>query len=150
MNSAPRPDPRTCDAMPGDHAYHTVTADELATVWPRATLVDVRSREEYATAHVPGSLNIPLEELPSRLADLPNSTVHVLCGSGKRSSQAARILTGRGYQTVNVAGGITEWYRAGHPVTYQQTPESPSRQQPGHAPAGLRSLLHRLFRRKSD
>ncbi|HEX7202591.1 MAG TPA: rhodanese-like domain-containing protein [Arthrobacter sp.] len=134
--------------MPGDHAYRTVTADELATVWPRATLVDVRSREEHATAHIPGSLNIPLEELPSRLADLPNNTIHVLCGSGKRSSQAVRILADRGYQTVNVAGGITEWYRAGHPVTYQQAPNNPSQPQPGHAPAGLRGLLHRLFRRK--
>lgn len=135
--------------MPGDLAYRTVTADEFATAWPRATLVDVRSREEYATAHVPGSLNIPLDEVPSRLADLPGGTLYLMCGSGKRSSQAARILTGRGYQTVNVAGGITEWYRAGHPVTYQPTPENPSQQQPGHAPAGLRSHLHKLFHRKS-
>ena len=59
------------------------------------------------------------------------------------------MLADRGYQTVNVAGGITEWYRAGHPVAYQQAPKYPSRQQPGHAPAGLRSLLRRLFHRKS-
>ncbi|MEO5316916.1 rhodanese-like domain-containing protein [Pseudarthrobacter sp. CC12] len=74
--------------MTGQHAFRTVIADELATVWPRATVVDVRSREEHATAHVPGSLNIPLDELPSRLADLPNTTLYLLCGSGKRSSQA--------------------------------------------------------------
>ncbi|WP_324288313.1 MULTISPECIES: rhodanese-like domain-containing protein [Paenarthrobacter] len=55
----------------------------------------------------PGSLNIPLEELSSRLADLPNTTLYLLCGPGKRSSQAARILTDRGHTTVNVAGGIT-------------------------------------------
>ena len=130
--------------MQGDHAVGTVTPDELATVWPRATVEDVRSREEHATAYEPGNLNIPLEELPSRLADLPNTTLYLLCGSGKRSSQAARIVIDRGYTTVNVAGGITGWYRAGHPVTYQQAPKDPSRQQPGHAPAGLRRLLHRL------
>ena len=135
--------------MPGDHAYRTVTAEELATVWPRATLVDVRRREEYATAHVPGSLNIPLNELSSRLADLPNGTLYLMCGSGKRSSQAARILTDCGYTTVDVAGGITEWYRAGHPMTYQQATEDPSQQYPGRAPKGLPRLLHRLFRRKS-
>ncbi|KQQ81434.1 rhodanese-like domain-containing protein [Arthrobacter sp. Leaf137] len=135
--------------MPGDHAYCTVAADELTTVWPRAALVDVRSREEHATAHVPGSLNIPLDDLPSRLADLPGGTLHLMCGSGKRSSQAARILTDRGYQTVNVAGGITAWYRAGHPVTYQPTPENPPQQQPGHARAGLRSLLRKLFHSKT-
>ncbi|MFJ6001922.1 rhodanese-like domain-containing protein [Arthrobacter sp. NPDC092385] len=66
----------------------------------------------------PAAKNIPLEELPSRLTDLPDTTVYLLCGSGKRSSQAARMLTSRGYDTVNVAGGITEWYRGGHPVTY--------------------------------
>lgn len=149
MNSAHRPDPRTPDAMPEGLAYRNGTADEFATVWPRATLVDVRSREEHATAHVPGSLNIPLDELPSRLADLPGGRLYLICGSGKRSSQAARMLTGRGYQAVNVAGGITEWYRNGHPVTYQQAPESPSWQQPGHAPAGLRRLLHKLFHSKA-
>jgi rhodanese-related sulfurtransferase len=135
--------------MPEGQAYRTVTADELATAWPRAPLVDVRSREEHATAHVPGSLNIPLEELPSRLADLPGGTLYLMCGSGKRSSQAARILTDRGYQAVNVAGAITEWYRAGLPVTYQQAPESPSLPHPGHAPSGLCRRLHRLFHRKT-
>ena len=137
------------DAGAPREPLRTITADGLAEIWPAATVVDVRSREEHSTAFIPGSLNIPLDELPSRLADLPGGTLYLMCGSGKRSSQAARILTDRGYQTVNVAGGITEWYRAGHPVTYQQAPVNPSRQQPGHAPAGLRRLLHKLFHRKT-
>ncbi|MFC4395304.1 rhodanese-like domain-containing protein [Arthrobacter sedimenti] len=133
--------------MPDQRTFRSITADELAAVWPRATLVDVRSREEHATAHVPGSLNIPLDELASRLSDLPNSTIHLMCGSGKRSSQAARILTDRGYTAVNVAGGITEWYRASHPVTYQQVPEEPPGQRPGSIPGRLRTFLTRLFHR---
>ena len=136
------------DAGAPREPLRTITADSLAEIWPAATVVDVRSREEHSTAYVPGSLNIPLDELTSRLADLPGGTLYLMCGSGKRSSQAARILTDRGYQAVNVAGGITEWYRAGHPVTYQPAP-NPSRQQPGHAPADLRSLLHKLFHRKT-
>ncbi|WP_083850986.1 rhodanese-like domain-containing protein [Arthrobacter sp. TB 23] len=135
--------------MSGNHPHPTISADELATVWPRVTLVDVRSREEHATAHIPGSLNIPLEELPSRLANLPGSTIHVLCGSGKRSSHAARILRGHGYQAVNVAGGITEWYRSGYPVTYQQPPENPARQAPRHVQADRRSFARRLFHRRT-
>jgi len=130
--------------MQGQRTFRSITADELAAVWPRATLVDVRSREEHATAHVPGSLNIPLDELASRLSDLPNSTIHLMCGSGKRSSQAARFLTDRGYTAVNVAGGITEWYRAGHPVTYQQVPEEPPGQGSGHVPGRLRRFFQRL------
>ena len=118
--------------------WRTITADGLAGVWPRAAVVDVRSREEHSIARIPGSLNIPLDELPARLADLPNTTLYVLCGSGKRSSQAARMLTERGYSTVNVAGGITEWYRNGHPVTY--APDLGDTPRPGR----WRQLLGRL------
>ncbi|HKU03521.1 MAG TPA: rhodanese-like domain-containing protein [Arthrobacter sp.] len=132
--------------MTDQRAFRTVTADELALAWPRATLVDVRSREEHATAHVPGSLNIPLDELTSRLADLPNTTLYLMCGSGKRSSQAARLLTDRGHTAVNVAGGITEWYRAGHPVTYNQAPADQPPPAGNPAAPGLRRLLPRLFR----
>lgn len=103
-------------------ARRTVTADDLAATWPAAVVVDVRSCEKYAIAHIPGSLNIPLDDISSRLNDLPNTTLHVLCGSGKRSSQAAQILTDRGYETVNIAGGITEWYRNGYPVVYAAAP----------------------------
>lgn len=123
--------------------WRTITADGLAGVWPRAAVVDVRSREEYSIARIPGSLNIPLDDLPACLADLPNTTLYVLCGSGKRSSQAVRMLTERGYSTVNVAGGITEWYRSGHPVVYSPPSEvdpKPGRRHP------LSSLLDR-FRR---
>ncbi|GGH90891.1 rhodanese-like domain-containing protein [Arthrobacter liuii] len=135
--------------MPGTQQFSTVTADELAAVWPCATLVDVRSREEHATAHVPGSLNIPLDELPSRLANLPNSTVvYLLCGSGKRSSQAARILTDLGYHAVNVAGGITEWYRSGHPVTYGQPQAEPPPKGNGRALTNLLNLFRKGRRTK--
>ena len=87
MSSAPRPDLNTLKAMPAGQAYRTVTAGDLATVWPRATLVDVRSREEHATAHVPGSLNIPLDELLSRLSDLPGGTLYLMCGSGNAAAR---------------------------------------------------------------
>ncbi|AOT04382.1 rhodanese-like domain-containing protein [Arthrobacter sp. U41] len=120
----------------------TISADDLAARWPGATLVDVRGREEYATAHIPGSINIPLDELPTRLKDVPNTTVHVLCGSGKRSAQAAVLLSARGYDVVNVAGGITEWYRNGHPVTYAPAPADT----PG--PGRWRSLADRLRGRR--
>lgn len=53
--------------------WRTITADGLAGVWPRAAVVDVRSREEYSIARIPGSLNIPLGGLPARLADCPHA-----------------------------------------------------------------------------
>lgn len=122
----------------------TASADDLAGVWPGIAVVDVRSREEYAVAYIPGSINIPLDELPSRLKDVPNTTVYLLCGSGKRSSQAAALLAARGYDVVNVAGGITEWYRAGYPVTY--TPDQGDAPRPGF----WRLLADRLRGRGPD
>jgi rhodanese-related sulfurtransferase len=139
----------TPEPVAGMGRFRSVTADQLAAVWPDAVLVDVRSREEHATASVPGSVNIPLDELTSRLADLPNAALYLMCGSGKRRSQAAGILTDRGYTAVNVAGGITEWYRAGHPVAYTQTHENRPTPATDRAASGLLPLLSRLFRRKN-
>ncbi|WP_246839852.1 rhodanese-like domain-containing protein [Pseudarthrobacter sp. NIBRBAC000502771] len=79
----------------------------------------------------------------------PQATLHLMCGSGKRSSQAARLLTDRGHTAVNVAGGITEWYRAGHPVIYNHTPTDPPPPAQKHAAPSLKRLLQRLFRRTS-
>lgn len=123
----------------------TVTAEDLAAVWPGVAVVDVRSREEFAVAYIPGSVNIPLDELPSRLKDVPNATVYLLCGSGKRSGQAAVLLSARGYDVVNVAGGITEWYRGGHPVTY-----APDLGEPMPRPGRWRLLADRLRGRGPD
>lgn len=135
--------------MANQGRFRSVTADQFAAVWPDAVLVDVRGREEYKTAHVPGSLNIPLDELASRLADLPNATLYLMCGSGKRSGQAARTLTDRGYTVLNVAGGITEWYRAGHPVAYHQAPEEQPPAAGGQLLAGLLRRFRSPFRRTS-
>lgn len=73
----------------------TISVDDLAAIWPEAVVVDVRSAEEYATAHIPGSRNIPLNDLAAGLKDVPGATGHLLCGSGKRSSQAVQMLNER-------------------------------------------------------
>ena len=103
----------------------SVGPDELKSQWPGVPLVDVRGRDEYAQAHVPGSRNIPLDELASNLASLPpNNAIYVMCGSGKRSTEAVSLLSGHGFDAVNVKGGITEWYRNGYPVAYATSTEN--------------------------
>ena len=68
-----------------------------------AVLMDVRTPEEYAQGHVPGSQNIPLDCVGS--AHLEEGTpLFVYCRSGARSSQACSILRRRGYQAVNIGG----------------------------------------------
>ena len=62
---------------------------------------------------------------------------------------AFRTVTGCGYTAVNVAGGITEWYRAGHPVTYQQAPEEQPPASSSHVLARLLNLVRGPFQRNS-
>lgn len=66
-----------------------------------ATLVDVRSMAEFAQASAPGTLNIPLQELGARLAEIPRNTPVVLaCASGTRSGMAKMLLKKHGYAKV--------------------------------------------------
>lgn len=66
-----------------------------------ATLVDVRTAAEFAHASAPGTINIPLQELSSRLSEIPQSApVVVGCASGSRSGMARFLLKKHGYQNV--------------------------------------------------
>ncbi len=68
-----------------------------------AILLDVRTREEYAGGHVPGSRNIPLDRLST--AKLEKSRpIFVYCRSGTRSAQACAQLTEQGYEAINLGG----------------------------------------------
>lgn len=73
--------------------------------------IDVREPFEYQTGHVPGFRNVPLSQLKKRLQDIDkNKDVVVMCRSGARSMQAARLLKKSGVTKVfNVTGGISRW-----------------------------------------
>lgn len=84
-----------------------------------AVLVDVRTPEEYAAGHVPGAINVPLDRLETRLAELERyktGPVHVICQSGRRSQAASAILEKAGFHPVDVAGGTGAWAAAGYPL----------------------------------
>lgn len=79
-----------------------------------AVVVDVREAGEYAAGHVPGALNIPMGRLTARLDELDrNAPVHVICASGNRSAAMTDVLTARGFDAVNVAGGTAAWIESG-------------------------------------
>jgi rhodanese-related sulfurtransferase len=82
-----------------------------------AGLLDVRQPQEYAEVHVPGAVLVPLDQLPDRLADVPEARpLFVICRSGARSAVAVRFLAAAGVPATNVAGGTLAWISAGHPV----------------------------------
>ena len=71
------------------------------------TLLDTRTREEYAWGHIEGFCNIPVDELRERLEELePGKPVYVICQSGLRSYIACRILAGHGFDCYNFSGGF--------------------------------------------
>lgn len=70
-----------------------------------AIFVDVRSLAEFASANAPGTINIPLQELGSRLSEIPKAVPVVLCcASGTRSGMAKMVLKKNGYQNVYNVG----------------------------------------------
>ena len=72
-----------------------------------ATLLDVRTGEEFASGHLDGFVNIPVDELRDHLDELDRSKpVYVICQSGLRSYIACRILAGHGFTCYNFSGGF--------------------------------------------
>ncbi|MDN5708501.1 MAG: rhodanese-like domain-containing protein [Planococcus sp. (in: firmicutes)] len=77
---------------------------------PEASLIDVRETEEVAAGKIPGAEHIPLGLLEFRLQDIDKSKEHIMvCRSGNRSGQATRFLEDRGYNVINMDGGMLDW-----------------------------------------
>lgn len=89
-----------------------------------ALLLDVREPGEYADAHAPDAMLIPLGQLGARLGEISvykNKPITVMCHSGNRSAKAVRLLEKAGYSQVrNVSGGIVAWEKAGLEVIHKQ------------------------------
>jgi rhodanese-related sulfurtransferase len=95
----------------------SVTPTEFVALGDGAVLVDVREPNEVAEVSVPGALLIPMSELTEHLEELPEGTFYVMCHAGGRSARVVTALEQRGYDAVNVVGGITQWQEEGLPVT---------------------------------
>jgi rhodanese-related sulfurtransferase len=83
------------------------------------TVVDVRPADEYASGHIPGAVSIPLDQLASRIADLPaNGDIVAYCRGRycALSYEAVRLLQSRGREAIRLADGMLEWRLADLPV----------------------------------
>ncbi len=85
-----------------------------------ATALDVRTKEEYASGHVPEAVNIDFYDptFEEKLKELDKTKQYVVnCQSGGRSSKATALMEQLGFADArNVSGGITAWKGAGLPV----------------------------------
>lgn len=104
------------------HGYQTESVDKFATTiaTPSVVVIDVRTPEEYATGHIPNSININVEsaDFDSQISTVDkNSSVAVYCHSGRRSAIAAGKMMELGFTQVhNLDGGISAWVASGRQV----------------------------------
>jgi len=106
----------------------SLTADQAHARLADLTVIDVRTPGEYASGHLPGAHNVPLDRLDVALPALKiaadRSGLLVVCASGARSAQARERLAEHGIAAADLSGGTTAWTQLGHDI---------------HRPAGTRT-----------
>lgn len=95
-----------------------VSVDEAYQMYQQGAFVlDVRTPEEWNEYHIPNATLIPLDQLASRVDELPHDRqIVVVCRSGNRSQQGRDILLAAGLQATCMSGGLKEWYARGYPI----------------------------------
>ena len=74
------------------------------------TILDVREVEEFQSGHIEGALNAPLSTLDKGYEQLDASKrYYVICQGGMRSERACQFLETKGFDVINVEGGMNQW-----------------------------------------
>lgn len=105
-----------CGAASSGNSYQQISMDEALSQMAEEEnfiLLDVRTPEEFADAHIPGAINIPnesiAEEEPLELPD-KDQRIYVYCRSGNRSKQVSEKLVNLGYTNIVEIGGIIDYH----------------------------------------
>jgi rhodanese-related sulfurtransferase len=113
-SSAPAQVSADVDTLPA-----TISIHEAHELYEEGVfLLDVRTQEEWDDFHAPDTTLIPLDQLESRLGELPeDEPIVVVCRSGNRSQAGRDILLSNGYEpATSMAGGLNAWRDAGYPI----------------------------------
>jgi rhodanese-related sulfurtransferase len=124
--------------------------EELLNRGNAAKIIDVRTPAEYQAMHIPGSYNVPLDQLPEHRTELAKTLqvpVILVCRSGARAEQAAKVFDATSLAQFHVLrGGIRAWEQAQKPLNRGKQIWSMERQVRGVAGAlVLLSVLGSLF-----
>ncbi len=80
-------------------------------------LLDCREEHEWHRVRIPGSLHIPMRQIPQRLGELDREAeIVVVCAHGNRSYQVAGYLLQNGFCARSLRGGIADWRAQGGPL----------------------------------
>jgi rhodanese-related sulfurtransferase len=105
-SAAPPPPPSPSTTATPDR-IDGATAHSL--VHEGATLVDVRTPEEFASKHIDGAVNVPIDEVSSHDFGSKDKPLVLYCARGHRSQQAGETLRSQGYTRVYVLGAMSAW-----------------------------------------
>ena len=100
------------EKLTGYQKITPVVVKERLDKGEKLIIVDVRTKEEYDSGHIPRSLLIPYDEIETKAASLlpdKNASIIVYCRSGRRSEIAAKSLVKLGYTNVADLGAISDW-----------------------------------------
>lgn len=87
-------------------------------------LIDVRSAGEFARGHIPGAMNISVDEIRERTSEITSKNLLVNCQVGQRGHTAALLLKELGFNAVNLDGGYLTWSNSPAVINQQLTPTS--------------------------
>ena len=106
---------------PVNQAAKQTTAEDLQKALgqkAKILVIDVRSPQEFATGHIPGAVNIPIDDLAKRLEEMKvakDTTLVTMCEHGGRSSRAALELQKLGYKTASFCT-LDSWKKCGYAI----------------------------------
>src|SRR5215470_16392541 len=125
---APEPG-ETASLMADKLRFHTDAWDlsvDLKGQNPEIVVIDARSRDAYAQAHIPGAVSFPHREMTEKATRrLDRGKVYVVYCDGigcNASTKGAYSLSRLGFRTKELLGGLDWWRRDGHPVAISETP----------------------------
>ena len=94
------------DTLSSHEAYQLINEDETVIV------IDVRSKEEFATGHINGAILLPVDQIEAHAEEIlqnKDAVILVICRSGARSQYASQLLADLGYTNIYDIGGILSW-----------------------------------------
>jgi phage shock protein E len=114
-------DEEASDQANEEKSVQEISQQDLLSNPPRdALILDVRTPGEFGEGHVPNAVNIPHNELASRLSELNSSSdrpIVLYCKSGRRAGMAAEVLQRAGYTDLHhLTGDMNAWMAAGLPT----------------------------------
>ena len=106
--------------------YSSIMETDVDTLYAKQkqnenlVIVDVRTKSEYNSGHIPNAKSIPLSSLSESLSQLDiykEQDIFLVCAVGGRSQKATELLRSKGFsKAINVQGGTRGWKAKGHPL----------------------------------